>query len=761
MHFIGNRAIILGNGESEIQLVYSPGYSTLSVFLPIIGLSVAFATAEYPFRSPTLQWIALICTGVFAGLSIVGMHYMGNFGTSNYKLQYEPQYLAASIIIAIGDCLAVLVLFYTLREKWISDWRKRFVCALFLAGGVSAMHFTASTNCIYILQKFSGDAAMHSRNVQVAVAGTFCGTAVAIILGVLFYTRRRSRVLRRSSRKVMLACAMFDPDGRILVTTEGVLPAREITDKFNPRTFDEEFDKTHPVFQWIFRVSRNWSSVSELIPKMKSHIGANNANGDPKPSSSTSSTAQDHETPSDYSIIFRERFCVAAASLASSMHLPVEKVGVLYDNILDTGTLKTEDRRRKRKTIGTEQSARDLESGSEVSVFGRGQLLFLIRRLKADDVDKLLNAGFKFGTMQQVGRNIAETMQIPLSALEMQMSGLKHYIDNLSALQKPGTWLSCFAMIPKPNTKGFDVAVKKREQDQLPDVQLLPSGPLQWQANFLQRMNEKPMPHCISFLEDRHNKDTARTQQEQQFALVVLQAIMKLSEQLPSPWLQTARFYGKPVYAHYSRPLRSRALATTLYSFVVCTDLHTSIESCRDIIRIPLSFFSVRHQCYYGSPNHSALAREIHKEFGPLLARKTAKQTDRVKKSSTHMPNKSTQNPTKPIPRHPSITRLSTDDQTDASSDTHELVDKPNSFIEITPNATTPASERDNIWGGILVNSETVVKSDSMSDFNNDTPNIGLDVSMRVAVETSKPEDTFVDELCTFTRATIPSKAGH
>ncbi|KAI7567699.1 hypothetical protein KC319_g20380, partial [Hortaea werneckii] len=31
MHFIGNRAIILGAGEARIQLVYNAGYTTLSV----------------------------------------------------------------------------------------------------------------------------------------------------------------------------------------------------------------------------------------------------------------------------------------------------------------------------------------------------------------------------------------------------------------------------------------------------------------------------------------------------------------------------------------------------------------------------------------------------------------------------------------------------------------------------------------------------------------------------------------------------------
>ena len=36
MHFVGNRAIILGDGCKEIQLYYNPSFTALSVFLPII-----------------------------------------------------------------------------------------------------------------------------------------------------------------------------------------------------------------------------------------------------------------------------------------------------------------------------------------------------------------------------------------------------------------------------------------------------------------------------------------------------------------------------------------------------------------------------------------------------------------------------------------------------------------------------------------------------------------------------------------------------
>jgi NO-binding membrane sensor protein with MHYT domain len=80
MHFIGNRAIVLGNGDPSIQLVYASNWTVLSVFLPVIGLTIAFSAAEFSSSSPILHWAALTCTGIFAGMSVCGMHYLGKSG---------------------------------------------------------------------------------------------------------------------------------------------------------------------------------------------------------------------------------------------------------------------------------------------------------------------------------------------------------------------------------------------------------------------------------------------------------------------------------------------------------------------------------------------------------------------------------------------------------------------------------------------------------------------------------------------------------
>ena len=764
MHFIGNRAIVLGDGSPNIQLVYNPAWISLSVFLPIIGLSIAFALAEYQPKKPHVREIILVGTGVFAGLSIVGMHYIGNFGISNYHLDYVPRFLVASFIIAIGDSLAVLILFYTWREKWISDWWKRVLCAVFLAAGVSAMHFTASTKCIYHLKHYNGPKATRSRNIQVIIAGILAVVGFIVLILVLIFRRHKARLQKQSSQKIMLACAMFDPQGRILVTTNGVLPSREITDKYNHRTFSEQFDTAHPVFQWIFRVTRNWAGVSELIPKMKNHLGAHRVNSDEdsSASSSASSARYDPDTYSDYSVVFRERFCTAAASLASSMQIPVQRIGVLFDRIIETGTLNAEDKVWKRSAVTPFKSFEDTELGLS-SLFGKGQVLFLTRQLSSVATDRLLNAGFKFGTVHQVGRTIADTMQIPLAALDQHMTNIKKYVDNLTELEKTGTWLSCFALIPKVHSRGFDIAVKKANQDQLPDVQLLPADPLLWQTNFLKRMDKMTGSACIAFLEGREQVDGARPSHERQFALVIRTALNTLMHQIPAAWFQNSHFCAKPVYAHYSASLRSRAPTTTLYSFVICADLHSSTEGWSSISRIPLSFFSLRQQCYADSPNHAVMARDIHQEFGPLLARQTVKSpSHKVKKISIHIPGsghkKSASRNT--LNRH-AIPRINTENS-DTSEDTYELVHKPSRRLSEANHqpAATPSFERDTIWGGILVNSETVVKSDSKSEFSNEyTDGLGMQTTTAV-ISTAKPEETFVDELFAFAKVVTPPKAG-
>jgi NO-binding membrane sensor protein with MHYT domain len=637
MHFIGNRAIILGDGSDIIQLSYSPGYTILSVFCPILGLVAAFSAAEWPSHSAVAHWGSLMVTGLLAGGSIAAMHYVGNLGITNYSLSYSPRFLAASIIIAVGDCILVLVLFYTLREKWISSWWKRVLCAMLLAGGVSSMHFTASTHCTYTLLRYNGDREINSRNIQVIIAGTICGATAVIVLLFQYLVRMRAQAVRARSQKVTLACVVFSPDGRILVTTEGVLPCREIKDKYNHRTFDEDFNTAHPMFHWIFRVTYNWGGISDLVPRMQNQIFTSSSGTSTKDVSSViesrskcsseSSTIYDSETYNDYTVLFRERFCMAAVALAASMHVPLERLGVLYDRIVETGTLTTEDAAKRGRSV----DIRDVEAVLHANLFGKGQVMFITRQASEDDVDKLLNAGYKFASILHVSRTLAQAMQIPTITLDVHLADIKRYLDNLKNVEKTGTWLAIFAMIPKPNQKGFDVVVDKDHRDQLPDVQLVPHRLNGWQIEMLNYMNGYRATACYTFLDDHIRRTaTGENSAEIQFATTLRNAITELFERVPVEWTREARISSQQLTAHYSRTQPNRASSTTLYAFTIIVDMHTTLDPRRSptISRIPLSFFDTRQRCYPGSPDHAILAQEIVHMFGPLLSRKFNKDKE-------------------------------------------------------------------------------------------------------------------------------------
>ena len=95
----------------------------------------------------------------------------------------------------------------------------------------------------------------------------------------------------------------------------------------------------------------------------------------------------------DYSVLFREMFCIAARRLADSMCLPFENMGILYDRILETGN-------------GTTNRSSAL--GGSAPQFGKGQFLFLVKREKESlfGHDSFLKIGW---VGEEIGRFLGRT----------------------------------------------------------------------------------------------------------------------------------------------------------------------------------------------------------------------------------------------------------------------------------------------------------------------------------------------------------------
>jgi NO-binding membrane sensor protein with MHYT domain len=146
MHFLGNRAIILGDGDDSLQVAYNPGFSALSFFMPIIVFFTAFITLG---SNEKVSWLRIGLGGALAGLAICGMHYLGQAGILNYSIQYMVGNIVGSAIIAVVVSTIALAVFFTLRATWTASWWNRALTASLLAGAVSGMHWVAEIGTQY------------------------------------------------------------------------------------------------------------------------------------------------------------------------------------------------------------------------------------------------------------------------------------------------------------------------------------------------------------------------------------------------------------------------------------------------------------------------------------------------------------------------------------------------------------------------------------------------------------------------------------
>jgi NO-binding membrane sensor protein with MHYT domain len=152
MHFVGNRAIVLGDGESDIQLYYSAAFTAVSAILPIVVIFMGLLVADRFHKSnkgPMTRFVALLVCGVCAGAAVTEMHYLGNQGTTNFRLKPSTPYIVGAASIAVGACLIAFALFFHWSGHWMNNIWRRFLVACFLAVAVSGMHWTAAAGTSY------------------------------------------------------------------------------------------------------------------------------------------------------------------------------------------------------------------------------------------------------------------------------------------------------------------------------------------------------------------------------------------------------------------------------------------------------------------------------------------------------------------------------------------------------------------------------------------------------------------------------------
>ncbi|KAJ2901274.1 mhyt domain signaling [Zalerion maritima] len=610
MHFIGNRAIDLANQEPELQISYSSGYTALSFFVPIVVLLLAFIATG---TNNAVSWWRIVVGGVLAGNAICGMHYLGNASIENYTCVYSVVNIVGAAIIASVASIIALAVFFVFRATWNTSWWKRALCAVVLAGAVSGMHWCAVVGTQYRLKKLNMDKKQLSRNTTVIVVILLSVTACVIMAGTAIYTARVKRRYAAKAQQITLASAVFDKQGRILVNANGMVPSEVITTSFLETSSEQSFSVAHPLFHWMFEASRCWSGIANILSGMTNHL-------DSLPKQGTSfrggiQLVNDHgETIEDYDLIFRELFCCAASSLADKLKEHLSQVGVLWDEILATGTSTQKGLQSdaSSSTTGTESVA-EKGTGRRKELLSNGSLMFLVKKVDTRHVEKLEAVGYRFADIRQVSPIIRARMQIRSSRVEEKLKNMSGYVDDVT-MSETAVHLGFFGIKARVGSYGFDVLVRKGARNLLPSVPLPIEKLEKWQVDFICRLDGV----AVSSLPKRLGLMQQRGSAERKFSKQLMDASDGLAAFVGDPFFDDALVTSRIVHVPCHSEVSSMPMACPMIVLRLVVPIHINMSGPKTEL-IPLSFFKIRQLMYKDSPYHAVFTRSVHREISPII----------------------------------------------------------------------------------------------------------------------------------------------
>ncbi|KAJ9613009.1 hypothetical protein H2200_002950 [Cladophialophora chaetospira] len=593
MHFVGNRAIVLQHGDPQRQILYNSGFTAISFFLPIVVLLFAFYTLGMPTR---VRQLHVAVAGFFTGAAVCGMHYLGQYSVENYTCSYRVQYVVGAAIIAVLASFIALSIFFRLRDAWMDSWWKRALCGAILATAVSGMHWTAAVGTIY---HWHGDLRGHgnSRSQTAVIAAALSMSSCVVLLIVAFIRGRNKRTAKVKAQRLVLACAYFDEEGNLMVTQEGSLPSEKITNHYVEKTFGEdELSRSHPTYLWIFKASRNWALFRDLIPGMKEYIETDPVARKYRAGNTGQNLSEDTIDGSlNFAPIFKQLFCVAAQHLANLTHEPLEKLGVLFEEPLETGAALAHQQQFGVRVLSTKgySNAPEAESGASSPLTGaKGKYFFLHRQINKGEAAKFAALGYRFATVGQIAEPLAKSMQVHRDRLTTRIERMR-----LSAspdhLLPPGVHLSCF-MIRPSMYKSFDVLVPTSSQNHVPYVTMQSGNLSADQLAELQRFDNLNVSEILRTLLNKSN--TSKIGEEIRWQLY--NAFVKLVEILGDyDTMMEAKFSATVfrVPCRSPRDTTASPATCTLLTVRVLRSIHAA-SNRKELTYVPLSFFGAQQQ---------------------------------------------------------------------------------------------------------------------------------------------------------------------
>lgn len=328
-------------------------------------------------------------------------------------------------------------------------------------------------------------------------------------------------------------------------------------------------------------------------------------------------------TDEDYSVIFREGFCVAAFDLASELKESPLNLGTLHGGIMMTGTLRA-------ASLGLASSKRsffrrlppihkttigDVETGVGTEVFGKGQLLFLVRHSSRADQAKSLSQGYRYASIDKIIDHLAKSMQVPMPYVQSNLLQLRSLALANERPAPSGVMLACFAIRAGLHKSSWDILCRKSEPDQLPLVQLSATPLAQFETRIISQLDGLSVTACLATLDRRQG---SQDRAERMFCAHFKEKIMDLTKLVTEPFFRQAILSSKALTVPMRNPQSGEKSEYGLIAFHIIPDVH--VASCKSSPMVeycPLSFF----QCCQRVPRHADdFGRQVHHEFASMLS---------------------------------------------------------------------------------------------------------------------------------------------
>ncbi len=355
-----------------------------------------------------------------------------------------------------------------------------------------------------------------------------------------------------------------------------------------------------------------------MIPAIRGETRVHSSSQTSRPGTSSPElhdTEDDIEDTGGYSLLFKKLFLAAAGDLADMIQEPLDNIGVLFEDIMNTGTLSKGTKKFFPRSPSSDRLGH-AERGSSTEIFGRGQLLFLIRRATRQECIKMQSGGYRSATILNVIDSLARSMEVTQRELLPRLQRMEAQAGKINMLT-PGVYLSLFGLHPRPGW-GLEVLAQSDANSMLPSVRLGPPKPTKWQLNILKLLDDLTVSECNSVIDSKISE--LNNMEEVEFLHILSSAIRKLFDGIPRELSAKARLMARPFRAP-CRGLNPDPETENAYMIVfkAIADIHDTFRLTQNVEFVPLRLFLCQQHCYKDAPDNEAFANRVHREFATVL----------------------------------------------------------------------------------------------------------------------------------------------